>query len=37
VTDDPQAALDNRYLVTSAGVRVIGHITDLPRVLGLGL
>ena len=36
-TDDVQGALDNRHLVAAAGVRVVGHIADLPRVLGLGL
>lgn len=37
VTDDVNAALDNRYLVAAQAVRVIGHITLLPRALGLGL
>jgi FMN phosphatase YigB (HAD superfamily) len=35
VTRNVHAALDNRHLVAAAGVRVIGHIADLPRVLGL--
>jgi FMN phosphatase YigB (HAD superfamily) len=36
-TDDVHGALDNRHLVAAAGVRVVGHIADLPRALGLGL
>lgn len=36
-TDDVQGALDNRHLVAAAGVRVAGHVADLPRVLELGL
>lgn len=37
VTGDVGAALDNRHLVAAAGVRVVGHVADLPRVLELGL
>lgn len=36
-TDNAQDALDNQHLVAAAGVRVIGHIADLPRALELGL
>ena len=36
-TDNVQRALDNRHLVAAAGVRVVGHVADLPRVLELGL
>jgi FMN phosphatase YigB (HAD superfamily) len=36
-TDNAQRALDNRHLVAAAGVRVVGHVADLPRVLELGL
>lgn len=35
VTQNPNAAVDNAHLVAAAGVRVIGHIIDLPHALGL--
>lgn len=35
VTSNVNAALDNRHLVAASGVRTIGHIADLPWILGL--